>query len=76
MANFDELPLIFASIKPDSCHLTTEEEQGIKHPTKYWQEGIIKMMAVEPGIKCTAMHWQKGIHSLLQPELFFGVLIS
>jgi hypothetical protein len=35
-----------------------------------------KMTAVEQGIKCTAKHWQKGIHLLLQPEHFFGVLIS
>ncbi len=86
-ANFDELPLIVVSIKQHSCHLTIEEEQGIKCAAKYWQEGIIKMMAVEQkwkekmtaveqGIKCTAKHWQKGIHLLLQPELLFGDLIS
>jgi hypothetical protein len=85
IANFDELPLIVASIK-HSCHLTIEEEQGMKCTAKYWQKGSRKMMAVEQrkekmtaveqGIKCTAKHWQKGIHLLLQPELFFGVLIS
>jgi hypothetical protein len=87
IANFDELPSLVASIKQHSCHLTIEEEQGIKCAAKYRQKGIIKMMvaeqkwkekmtAVEQGIKCTAKHWQKGIHLLLQPELFFGVLIS
>jgi hypothetical protein len=87
IANFDELPLIVASIKKHPCHLTIEEEQGIKDAAMYWQKGIIKMMAVEQKwkekmtavehrIKCTAKHLQKGIHLLLQPELFFGVLIS
>ncbi|CAK9209138.1 unnamed protein product [Sphagnum troendelagicum] len=73
-ANFDELPLIVVSIKQHSCHLTIEEEQGIKCAAKYWQKGIIKMMAVEQkwkekmtaleqGIKCTAKHWQKEENS-------------
>jgi hypothetical protein len=81
MANFDELPLIVASIKQHSCHLTIEEEQGIKHAAKYWQKGIIKMMAVEQkwkekmtaveqGIKRAAKYWQKGIHLLLHLNFF------
>ncbi|KAH8938610.1 hypothetical protein BDL97_16G092900 [Sphagnum fallax] len=37
-ANFDELPLIVVSIKQHSCHLTIEEEQGIKCAAKYWQK--------------------------------------
>jgi hypothetical protein len=74
VANFDELSLIVVSIKQHSCHLTIEEEQGIKRAAEYWQKGIIEMMAVEQ--KMAAKHWQKGIHLFLQPELFFGVLIS
>ncbi|KAH8938608.1 hypothetical protein BDL97_16G092900 [Sphagnum fallax] len=86
-ANFDELPLIVVSIKQHSCHLTIEEEQGIKCAAKYWQKGIIKMMAVEQkwkekmtaveqGIKCIAKHWQKGVYNPTTPQYQLQISLS